>query len=159
MDIRTVTAESLRTYLNLCQAYEGEFSAITGKLPDADGLFALDTELGGDITGYLLYWEGRPAGFAAIRTGGGEGSEVCEFYIVPSVRRKCLGRDFARRLFSMHPGRWQVKQLQGAGYATCFWVKVIDEFTGSNFTQDDYEDRYWGKVARQCFLSECGEDD
>ena len=154
MEIREVTDRNMHVYLNLCQAYEAEFSAITGKLPDADGMFALDTVLGGPVTGFLLRVDGAPVGFAAIKATAGEGAEVCEFYIVPSMRGKCLGKAFAGRLFAMRPGPWQVKQLQGAGHATCFWCKVIDEFTGCEYVQDEYDDPYWGRVVRQCFVSE-----
>lgn len=44
MDIRAVTPANRHVYLNLCQSYEGEFSAITGKVPDADGVFALGAQ-------------------------------------------------------------------------------------------------------------------
>ena len=48
---------------------------------------------------------------------------------------------------------WQVKQLESARYATCFWLRVIDDFTGSSFEQDVCDDAYWGRVVRQCFVS------
>jgi hypothetical protein len=48
----------MHVYLNLCQAYEAEFSAITGKLPDADSMFALDTILGGPLPRHLLRMDG-----------------------------------------------------------------------------------------------------
>jgi predicted acetyltransferase len=151
VEILEVDDRNMHVYLNLCQAYEAEFSAITGKLPGADGMFALDTDLGGPVKGYLLRVDGIPVGFAAIKALAGEGAEVCEFYIVPSMRKRCLGKEFASRLFAMRPGPWQVKQLQGAGHATRFWCKVIDEFTGCEYVQDEYDDPYWGRVTRQCF--------
>ena len=153
MEIRGVDDANIHVYLNLCQAYEAEFSAITGKIPGPDGMFSLDTALGGPVRGYLLHVDGSPVGFAAIKAVEGEGCEVCEFYVVPSMRGRRLGRDFASRLFAAHPGPWQVKQLQDAGYATCFWCRVIDEFTGSDYSQDELDDPYWGRVVRQCFVS------
>ena len=59
MEVREVTAGNAQVYLNLCQAYEAEFSAITGRLPDQDGLFALDTVLGGEVKGFLLVAQGE----------------------------------------------------------------------------------------------------
>ena len=158
MEILEVDGRNMHVYLNLCQAYEAEFSSITGKLPGADGMFALDTTLSGPFKGYLLRVDGVPVGFAAIKAAAGEGAEVCEFYIVPSMRGKCLGKSFAGRLFAMHSGPWQVKQLQGAGHATCFWCKVIEEFTGCRYVQDEYDDPYWGRVTRQCFIASGDED-
>jgi|GEM_PF-499969 len=45
MKITQVTAATQSVYLNLMQGYEAEFSAITRKLPDENGLFTLDTHL------------------------------------------------------------------------------------------------------------------
>lgn len=152
MDIREVTPANQHVYLNLCQSYEGEFSAITAKLPDADGRFALDTEIGGAVQGFLLHVGRSPVGFAAIKIEL-DLREVCEFYIVPSMRGRGLGKAFAQRLFARFPGKWQVKQLEAASYATRFWTKVIAEFSRGDFTHDLYDDAYWGRVARQCFES------
>lgn len=58
MEIREVDDRNMHVYLNLCQAYEAEFSAITGKLPDADSMFALDTILGGPLPRHLLRMDG-----------------------------------------------------------------------------------------------------
>ena len=66
MDIREVTPTNRHVYLNLCQSYEGEFSATTAKLPDLDGRFALDTEIGAPIRGFLLYVDGLPVGLQLI---------------------------------------------------------------------------------------------
>ena len=73
MEIRDVDDANIHVYLNLCQAYEAEFSAITGKLPGPDGMFSLDTTLGGPVRGYLLHVDGSPVGFAAIKAVEGEG--------------------------------------------------------------------------------------
>ena len=45
MKITQVTSATQSVYLNLMQGYEAEFSAITRKLPDENGVFALDTHL------------------------------------------------------------------------------------------------------------------
>jgi len=45
MELVEVTEVNKSVYLNLAQSYEGEFSAITGKKPDENGLFELDTEI------------------------------------------------------------------------------------------------------------------
>jgi len=154
MNIIKVGNDNLSVYLNLCQSYEGEFSAITDKKPDGNGLFELDTQIGQNVLGYLLYDEKSPIGFAAVKIkSGGEQFEVCEFYIVPSVRKQALGKRFATQIFKMHQGRWEIKQISGAEYATQFWRRVVGEFTGSDFQEDVYQDEYWGQVVRQRFLS------
>jgi len=157
MQIIEVVAGNRHVYANLCQGYEAEFSSITGKKPDAAGLFALDTVLGGQIKGFLFYEAESPIGFTAVKLAQ-SGNEVCEFYVVPSMRGHCLGRRFAHEVFRMFPGPWEVKQLQGARLATCFWQRAIREFTGGKFEEDVFDDRYWGRVVRQCFVSQdCSE--
>ena len=122
-----VSADTLHVYNHLCQSYEGEFSAITAKLPGPDGIFPLDTHISmqddGAVQGWLLYEGEHPIGFAAVRHEGHEGHEgheMCEFYIVPARRRCGAGTYFAHALFTAHPGAWEIKQLPDAVQATHF---------------------------------------
>jgi predicted acetyltransferase len=154
MKIIKVDNENLPVYLSLRQSYEGEFSAITDKKPDENGLFELDTQVGGNVLGYLLYEEKSPIGLAAVKAkSGGHCFEVCEFYVVPSFRKQALGKQFAIEIFKMHQGCWEIKQISGAEYATEFWRKTVGEFTGNDFQEDVYQDEYWGQVVRQQFVS------
>lgn len=152
LTIIDVDANNLGIYLNLCQGYESEFSAITQKLPDANGMFALDTVIDGDIKGFLLYETQTPIGIAAIKHAPQYGSEVCEFYVIPSRRKQRYGNWFAQNLFAKFAGPWQVKQIGGAELATQFWQRVIGEYTHGEFQEDIYEDAYWGRVTRQRFV-------
>ena len=154
MKIIKVDNENLPVYLSLCQSYEDEFYAITDKKPSENGLFELDTQIGGNVLGYLLYEEKSPIGLAAVKAKlGAQCFEVCEFYVVPSFRKQALGKRFAIEIFKMHQGRWEIKQISGAEYATEFWRKTVGEFAGKNFQEDVYQDEYWGQVVRQQFLS------
>jgi predicted acetyltransferase len=149
--IAKVEAENLAVYLNLAQGYEAEFSPLTGKKPERDGRFALDTHLGGNVLGYLLYLDERPAGLAAIESHAGA-HEVREFYVVPVFRGKRVGAQFAQALWEQLPGSWEIKQIAGASKATDFWRRAIGEFTAGRFTEDVYEDAIWGRVVRQRFV-------
>lgn len=151
MRIMEVTDGNLGIYRNLAQSYEGEFSALTGKEPGPDGWFPLDTELGGPVTGYLLLVEAAPAGIAAIAAKPDGGFEVREFYVVPCFRHKGWGMRFAHGIWSLHPGEWEVKQIEGADYAVRFWRKAIAAYGVSAFTEDRFQDSYWGHVTRQRF--------
>ena len=151
MKIKTVDRATTHIYDNLCQAYEAEFSPLTHKLPDANGIFAKDTLLQGNITGYLVYSEGHPAGLAAIKQDEQTGFEVCEFYILPFFRRHKLGQRFACALFDNMPGNWQIKQIEGADHAVAFWRSVVSDYTAGVFQDEVYEDSQWGKVTRQTF--------
>lgn len=151
MEIVAVEKNNLTVYLNLAQSYEGEFSGITKKRPDKDGIFKLDTKLEENIKGYLLYIENVPAGLAAIAEKTDSTYEVCEFYVVPCFRKQHYGLRFAHALWEMMPGDWEVKQIVGAEYATQFWRKTIGKFKDTTFAEDKYLDTYWGDVIRQSF--------
>ncbi|MEV8469080.1 hypothetical protein AB0T83_20385, partial [Fluviibacterium sp. DFM31] len=73
----------MQTYLNLSQPYEAEFSVYTKKVPDENGLFVMDTLIGGNVKGFLLYIDTVPAGLAAIAETSTQHFEVCDFYVVP----------------------------------------------------------------------------
>jgi len=151
MEIVRVGELNLDVYLNLAQSYEGEFSGVTGKQPDARGLFALDTSLGDCAMGFLLVVAGAPVGLAAVLVKPENRYEVSEFYIVPSFRMQAWGMRFAHNLWRMFPGLWEVKQIQGAEDASIFWRRAISEFTQGDFVEDAYQDPYWGLVTRQQF--------
>jgi len=153
MKLVRVTPTNLAVYLNLAQSYEGEFSAITGKEPDAQGRFALDTQIGGPVSGFILYVGETPAGIVAVADKGAQRYEVCEFYVVPCFRARSWGRKFAHALWEMLPGSWEIKQISGAEYASAFWRKTIASFHGSSFEEERYDDPYWGLVTRQRFTA------
>lgn len=155
MEIIEVMTENLDVYENLAQAYEAEFSAITGKKPDARGVFALDTRIGYDVRGFLLSVGGLPAGLIAVRTKGEGAYEVAEFYVVPSFRKQSRGRHFAHAVWRILPGKWEIKQIAGADYASEFWRKAIGAFPEAEFREDEYDDPYWGTVTRQRFSAPC----
>jgi predicted acetyltransferase len=88
---------------------------------------------------------------AVIKNHGSSRFEICEFFVVPYWRRHRIGTELAAMIWKMHPGKWEIKQIQGAGYAVSFWRASVSEFTGNRYTEDVFDDRYWGTVTRQCF--------
>lgn len=151
MQIVKVDGSNKHVYMNLAQAYEAEFSRIMAKQPNADGVFGLDTELGGKVTGYLLLVDDVPAGFTAIAEQSTASFEVCDFYIVPYFRQNKLGKKFISRLFAELGGHWQIKQVAGAEHAVRFWREVIGDYTQQQYAEDTYQDPKWGRVTRQQF--------
>lgn len=151
MKVERVGPDRLHVYLNLAQAYEAEFSAITRKAPAADGTFELDTPVDEAHRGYVAYVDGAPAGIANIGVAGDARFEVCEFYVVPVFRRARHGIGFIHSIWSATPGRWEIKQIAGAEYATRFWRRAIAAYGDTEFEQSEYDDPYWGRVTRQTF--------
>ncbi|MBY5920241.1 GNAT family N-acetyltransferase [Ferrimonas balearica] len=140
-----VTPALENVYYQLAQAYEGEFSRLTRRKPLADGRFMHDTQLGGDIQGYLYYVNDRPCGLSAIEHRPGE-HEIREFYVVPACRGARMGQRFAHALFDLHHGVWISKQITGADEAVRFWRRTIDEYTHGAFEEAQVTDPYWGPV-------------
>ncbi|GHA44994.1 GNAT family N-acetyltransferase [Photobacterium aphoticum] len=151
MNIVTVDESNMQVYLNLSQPYEAEFSVYTKKTPDESGIFAMDTLIGGNVYGFLLYIDNAPAGLAAIAETAPGHYEICDFYVVPVFRQNRMGQQFAHQLFAMMPGEWVSKQIAGADHAVAFWRRTIGAYTDGVFVEDIYPDSYWGPVTRQCF--------
>ncbi|MCG9760613.1 GNAT family N-acetyltransferase [Pseudoalteromonas sp. Isolate6] len=149
MEIRQVVGSLTQVYFNLVQAYEAEFSVLTEKLPDSNGLFQIDTPIDEQHLGYLAYENGRPVGFINILKVQNT-FEVCEFYIVPAARKRKLGSSFMSKIWQMYPGHWQVKQIQGADHAINFWRNALT-LNGIDYCESQYQDDYWGVVNRQIF--------
>ncbi|MGR5063465.1 GNAT family N-acetyltransferase [Photobacterium sp. DNB22_13_2] len=151
MNIVNVEPANMQVYLNLTQPYEAEFSVYTKKVPDKNGVFAMDTLIGNNVKGFLLYIDNAPAGLAAIAETSPDHYEVCDFYVVPIFRKNKMGQQFAHQLFTMMPGDWESKQIDGAVHAIAFWRRAIGAFTQEQYVEDIYQDPYWGSVTRQRF--------
>ncbi|MGF1909497.1 hypothetical protein L4C38_08655 [Vibrio kasasachensis] len=151
MQIIKVDPSNQHIYMNLAQAYEAEFSKIMQKKPDENGLFPLDTVLGGNVSGYLLYVDGAPAGHTAIAKQENDLFEVCDFYVVPYFRKNKVGKRFITQLFKKLGGSWEIKQVAGAEHAVNFWRDVIGDYTNGSYCEDSYQDEKWGMVTRQAF--------
>jgi predicted acetyltransferase len=115
--------------------YFHDMSEFFGGMPDADGRFGvpslepwwreperrayriLAAPEGGDL---------RPAGFALVRRGSivdgdPDVMDVAEFFVVRGARRRGVGQEAARQLFTQHPGRWDVRVFAGNRPALPFW--------------------------------------
>jgi predicted acetyltransferase len=153
MEIIEVKDENIKILHNLAQAYEAEFSNLTNKLPDKNGIFKLDAEPSDENKAMLVYKNDVPIGFSIFNINPKSFSEIYEFYIIPSCRRSNYGKELAFEIFKTFPGKWVVKQIQGAEKAISFWRSTISEYTKSKYEEDVYDDSYWGKVTRQRFNS------
>ncbi|QUM76245.1 hypothetical protein HWV00_08445 [Moritella sp. 24] len=156
MQIVKVDSSNKHVYMNLAQAFEAEFSKIMQKKPDENGLLPLDTLIEGNVSGYLLYVDGVPAGHTAIANEAPDCYEVCDFYILPYFRKNKVGKRFISELFTRLGGSWEIKQVANTDHAVKFWRDVLTDYTAANnitagFVEDDYQDAKFGPVTRQCF--------
>ncbi|MBP9681191.1 MAG: hypothetical protein KBD76_07285 [Bacteriovorax sp.] len=150
MKIIDVSASNLKILFNLAQAYEAEFSIITKKNPDPNGVYLLDTNIDTEHLGYLFYDNSTPIGFCIKGISYGR-HDIAEFYIIPTYRNNNLGEKMAIEIFKKFPGPWQVRQISGADKAKAFWRKTIKRFTNNNFIESQIPDKHWGQVTCQMF--------
>lgn len=111
----------------LLQLYLHDFSAHTGDDVDDQGSFHyawLDAyRVEPDRHALLVRVEGRPAGFALVRSG--EPTRMAEFFVLAKYRRHGVGTAAARELFRRFAGDWSITQLATNRAATEFWRRAI----------------------------------
>ncbi len=152
LSVVPITYELLTCYENLSQHYEAEFSPLTGKVPNREGKYDI-TALDDIHKGFLcLDHEGSPLGFAVVDLGR-ECFDIAEFYVIPTARNKKFGFHIAASIFDMYPGKWQVRQIEGADKAHSFWVRTISAYTNGAFSNTRESDPDWGVVRVQRFVS------
>lgn len=132
----------------LVQEYEDEFSAITQKRKNQDGKFAIDVDWQTPNIGY--YWKegSRVVGFSIIESLDGY-LEIVDFYVVPSFRKKSVGKNMAFAVFDKHRGPWRIRQISKE--ATHFWRKVIGAYTQNNYSESHIDNPPWGLSVCQKF--------
>jgi predicted acetyltransferase len=115
--------------------------------------------------GYALdhYWQaegchpfvataaGKYAGFALVNQAvrlGTEGYWMDQFFVLKKYRRCGLGQLLARSVFAALPGRWEVGQMPSNVVAHAFWRKVIGEYTGGMFKEQELLTGWWQGVIQ-----------
>ena len=75
--------------------------------------------------------------------------DMAEFFVLRRQRRAGLGMAAAHRIFSTHPGPWEVRQGNANVAATSFWRAAISAFTGGTYSEELVDDERWrGPVQR-----------
>lgn len=108
--IRPITAEDRETYLELCRAFYCS-PAVLHPVPEEHFERTFDRLMEGSpfVKGYLLEWDGAPAGYALLavtfsQEAGGEVFWIEELYLRPEFRGKGLGTELFRYLETHRPG-------------------------------------------------------
>lgn len=140
---------------NLMELYNYDFSEFENSDVDEHGLFGyryLDhywTDQ--DRDAFLIRVDGRLAGFALVRTihdgPGGVINSIAEFFVMRKYRRHGVGREVARRIFDLFPGRWRIAQEAGNLPAQAFWRRIISEYTAGDFDEVSTDNEEWRGVV------------
>ena len=63
------------------------------------------------------------------------GKSIAEFLILPSYRRKKIGKQVAIAIFGMYLGNWEVEPIENSIQAYKFWQNTIKEYTNNNYEE------------------------
>lgn len=139
----------------MLELYQHDLSDIWDQDLDANGEYgyALDRYWNDPTcTPYIIRVDEHAAGFALvdnkIKIPGGT-FWMDQFFIMKKYRGQGVGAVAAKRVFTLHPGEWQVGQMTANYAAQVFWRRVIGEFTKGNFAESELTSGWWqGFVQR-----------
>jgi len=124
---------------NLLQLYAHDFSEFYDLDLGPDGRFVYN-ELPlyfrePNRHAFLVRKDGMWAGFILVRRGSQiSGAEdvwdLAEFFVVRGCRRRGVGTEIARRIWTRFPGKWEVRVLEANRSAQPFWAQAIALFAG-----------------------------
>ncbi|WP_326943210.1 GNAT family N-acetyltransferase [Amycolatopsis sp. NBC_01307] len=124
----------------LGQLERHELSQWTGDLPGPTGLFDFPRLsrffTDADHDAYVIYSDGRLAGFCLIRPFEGAATFIHSFFIVRALRRQGVGLAAATKLIRSRRGRWAIAFLEENAPAARFWRQVATEVVGEHWTQE-----------------------
>ena len=157
MIIKKISSYSDPCFKKLQQAYEAEFSPITGYKPNSHGVFDQEflantwSKNGYEI--YLFKIDETVFGFAVVNlssmiTHDKDTRDIAEFYIEPEFRNQKLGTKLAQELFHMYPGKWEVRQLPQLQKARNFWLKAITEMKPKEFQESTSNESWTGFLQK-----------
>lgn len=145
MTLRPVDRTHRAVLSNLGQLYRHDLSGPYGLLPNPDGTFndrRLDlflAEAGPDVRAWLIDVAGGLGGFVMTRADDdGLGRMICDFFVVRALRRTGVGRETARQVVAMAPGRWRIGFQRYNTGAQDFWSRVATDAVGDRW--DTYDD-------------------
>ena len=104
---------------------------------EPDRRFAFLIRCDGKIGGFILVTRGSPA------ETDPNVLDVAEFFVLRKYRHHGVGAAAAVRLFEMHHGTWEVRQLAANQAATAFWRRTIGDFTRGKFEEVAMNDDRW----------------
>ena len=97
---------------------------------------------------FLITADDKIAGFVLVSSHillqENEGGKcIKEFFVLKNYRRRGVGTRAATAVFSLHPGRWEVRVVKTNPKAERFWESVISAYTAGNYKTGYRDDAVW----------------
>lgn len=127
---------------NLGQLYRHDLSEAYGLLPNPDGtfnnrrldLFRTDPRR----RAWLINVAGHLGGFVMTAPADDGSTTISDFFVVRALRRTGVGREAARQVLAMFPGRWSIGFQSYNPGVQRFWTQVASDAVGDAWrTHDD----------------------
>lgn len=95
---------------------------------------------------YFIEVDGKIVGFALVNNYNlviDGGKNIAEFFVKKEFRKNGIGKEAARQVYNLFPGKWENRQITENPYAHSYWLKVIAEFTINNFSEVVMDNDKW----------------
>src|SRR5437660_10220345 len=84
---------------------------------------------------FLVRRGDRLVGFVLVKKGSEVSGnqavwDMAEFFVLRGCRRRGIGTQIAREVWTRFPGPWEVRVMQSNVEASHFWERAISSFTG-----------------------------
>lgn len=144
MDIKLekVTSEEKAILYNLLQFALYDMSQYVDIDLNESGFFDYDWFenyfIDDDRDAYLIKSNNQLVGFVMVNENlkiYSNGKSIAEFLILPSYRRKQIGKQVAITIFDMYLGNWEVEPIENSITAYKFWQNTIKEYTNNNYEE------------------------
>ena len=133
---------------NLLELYIHDFSEFVSVDVNEDGRFGYP-----DLPRYwsepgripfLARIQGKLAGLALVTRGPGlcgdsDVWDMAEFFVLRRYRHRGIGTEMAEQIWSLCPGRWQIRVRSNNLPACHFWETAIAKFTQGRVSSKDIE--------------------
>lgn len=137
LELTPASEEERPILARLIELYSHELSDVANLRIGDDGLYGYkylpQYWLESERHPYLLRVAGELAGFALVRQGSELSGDppvwdMAEFFVLRRHRRNGVGVRAAHAVWQRHPGRWEVRVMEGNIPALAFWQRATDTF-------------------------------
>ena len=153
-EVRIAQATDRLPIYRMLELYQHDLSDIWDQELDSHGEYGYALDRYWDTDGnqpFVAAAQGKYAGFALVDQSvrlGTEGHWMDQFFVLKKYRRQGVGRLLAKAVFAALPGRWEVGQMPQNLAAQAFWRKVIAEYTGGRYKEQEVLAGRWQGVIQ-----------
>ncbi|QQG44662.1 MAG: GNAT family N-acetyltransferase [Candidatus Roizmanbacteria bacterium] len=131
---------------NLLIKYKKELTGNLGRYKYLDSYFEEK-----DRYPFFIKVDGNVAGFVLVNNYSivAKGAKsIGEFFVEQKYRKQGVGKEAAKKVFDLFPGKWEIRQLHSNPQGQIFWRKVIKEYIDDNYQEVMLNNEKWHGTAQ-----------